>query len=159
MKQFMCCIALIALFFVAGCEKKDDGSAGMMSPEEIGQTAEQVAEQTQQAVTAFKVKAEDVMADLDQSVEQVKQKAASLEKNQLQPYVDQYRNLISEKKDEIAALADQIKQTPMAEMLSEKTQALKDRMVQYSDELAALQERLAVYLNRLTTSGDNSESE
>ncbi len=157
MKQIIRCILFTALLVTAGCKKGDDGAVEMMTPEEIGDSAEQVAENTQEAVEALTVKAEDVMADLGQSVEQIKEKAANFEAEQLQAYVDEYKDIILEKKDQVAQLTEQLKEMSMTEMMSDKAKALKEKMSQYSTELESLKARYQVYLDKLTAIRKGSE--
>jgi len=158
---FMMAIAMIAL---TGCRKKDDGTTEVMSKEEVAekthdvakQTTEKAAQVTQQAeeaVSAIAVKAEDVMSDLNQSVQAIKERVAEFDKTQLLAYVDQYKTVILEKKDQIAALTEQIKAIPMTEMMGNKTLALKEQLGKYTQEFNALKERYTVYLDKLKEYG------
>lgn len=87
------------------------------------ETTKQVAEKTRATVRAL---TDEVMGDLNQSVEQIKEKVPGFDKNQLLAYADQYKTLILEKKDQIAALSEQIKTIPFTEMMGDKAKALKE---------------------------------
>lgn len=156
------------LLIGSGCKKKADGSVEMMSPDEVAeqtqvvatQTVEkaeevrqQVADKTREAVSMLTVKAEDVMGDLNQSVESLKEKVASFDQTQLQAYADKYKELITEKKDQIASLTEQIKAIPISDMMGEKTLALKEQLGKYTQQITALKERYTVYLDKLKDSG------
>lgn len=163
-----------ALLLGAGCRKQEKTSEAMSQekaaekprqvatppmeqPATVGQKAEaaakQVTEQAEAAVSTLKVKAEDVMGDLNQSVDAIKDKVAEFDKTQLLAYVDQYKTVILEKKDQIAALTEQIKAIPMTEMMGEKTLALKEQLGKYTQDFTALKERYTVYLDKLKEYG------
>ena len=164
MKQIVFYALAAGLALSAGCRKGEDGTTEMMSAEEVADTtqaaavqatekAAEVTEQAEAAVSAVAVKAEDVMADLNQSVEQIKEKVAAFDKTQVLAYAEQYKNVLLEKKDQIAELTGQLKGLSMTEMMGDKAQALKDQIAQYTDQFAALKERYSVYLEKLETFG------
>jgi len=120
------------------------------------QTTEKVAEATakaEAAVSALTVKAEDVMDDLNQSVEEIKQKVAGFDKTQVLAYVDQYKSVLLEKKEQVADLTSQLKGLSMTEMVGDKAKVLKDQIAQYSGEFSGLKERYSVYLQKLEEFG------
>ncbi len=171
MKIFAICAMALLLIAATGCSKQTDTPADTMSTEAgTANTApaskemapesapsesvtEKIADESREAVSTLKVKTEDIMADLEQSIDALKQKAASFDQSQLQAYVDTYKEMILDKKDQIAEVGAKIKELPLTEMMGEKARALKEQMSQYSDELEALKERADVYLNLLKTGG------
>jgi hypothetical protein len=164
MKQ-MAFYALAALLVLgAGCRKGEDGTTEVMSAGEVADTtqaaavqatekAAEVTEQAEAAVKAVTVKAEDVMADLNQSVEQIKEKVAAFDKTQVLAYAAEYKNVLLEKKDQIADLSGQLKGLSMTEMMGDKAKALKDQLAEYSEQLAGLKDRYSVYLEKLEEFG------
>ena len=164
MKRIVFYALATSLIMVASCKKGEDGSTEMMSAGEVAdktqevavQTTEKVAEVTEKAeaaVSALTVKAEDVMADLNQSVEQIKEKVAAFDKTQVLSYVDQYKNVLLEKKDQIADLTEQVKGLSMTEMMGDKAKAIKTQLAQYSDQFAGLKDRYSIYLQKLEEFG------
>jgi len=164
MKRILFMALAAGLLSGTGCKKQEDGSTAMMSPEEMAektqaaavQTTEKAAEATakaEAAVSAFTVKAEDVMGDLNQSVEEIKQKVAGFDKTQVLAYVDQYKTVLLEKKDQVADLTAQLKSLPVTEMMSDKAKALKNQLSQYGGEFSGLKERYSVYLQKLEEFG------
>lgn len=164
MKQMVFHALAVVLILGAGCKKKDDGSTEMMSAEEIAdktqeaavqaaEKAAEVTEKTKKAVTELTVQAEDVMGDLNKSVEQVKEKVATFDKTQLMAYANTYKDVILEKKDQLDALAEKLKGLSAMELIGEKGKALKNQLTQYTDQLNALKERYAVYLEKLEAFG------
>lgn len=175
MKQIVYYALAAGLVLAAGCKKGEDGTTEVMSSEEVVEKTKEVAVQTTEkaaevtakaeevtkevtakteaAVAALNVQAEDVMADLNQSVEQIKEKVAGFDKTQLLAYADQYKNVLLEKKDQIADLTEQLKGLSMSEMMGEKSKQIKDQMAKYTGEITALKERYTVYLDKLETFG------
>ena len=148
------------LLFGAGCKKKEDGTTELMSADEVTEKAAEITEKaediTQQAtaaVSAFSVKAEDVMADLNQSVQAIQKKVAHFDKAQAMAYVNEYKTVILEKKDQLATVSDKLKSLSMSDMITDKGMALKDQLSQYSTQFRALKERYVVYYNKLEEFG------
>lgn len=163
------------LVLCAGCEKSEDGATETVSsrevaektqkpaapvaekpaepvaekPAEITQKADEITKQAAAAVSSFTVKAEDVMGDLNQSVEEIKTKVSALDQNQLLAYATTYKDVILEKKDQIVDITNKIKSLSMTDALGEKGMALKDQLTQYTDQLSGLKERYGVYLDAL----------
>ena len=146
MKQIVFYALATVLILGTSCKKGEDGTTEVMS-------AAEVTEQAEAAVSAITVKAEDVMADLNQSVEQIKEKVAAFDKTQVLAYADQYKTVLLEKKDQIADLTGQLKGLSMTEMMGDKAKALKEQIAQYSEQLTALKDRYSVYLNKLEEFG------
>ncbi len=164
MKRILFMALTAGLLSGAGCKKQEDGSTEMMSPEEVAEKTQAVAVQTTEkaaeatakaeaAVSALTVKAEDVMSDLNQSVEEIQQKVAGFDQTQVLAYVDQYKAVLLEKKDQIAELTGQLKSLPMTEMMGDKAKALKDQIAQYGDQFSGLKDRYSVYLQKLEEFG------
>jgi len=164
MKKILFMALAAGLLSGVGCKKQEDGSTTMMSSEEMVektqaaavQTTEKAAEATakaEAAVSALTVKAEDVMGDLNQSVEEIKEKVAGFDKTQVLAYVDQYKAVLLEKKDQLADLTGQLKSLPVTEMMGQKATALKSQISQYGDEFLGLKERYSVYLQKLEEFG------
>lgn len=149
----------------AGCTKKnEDGTTELMSTEEVAvktqetavevtEKAAEVTEKATAAVSALSVKAQDVMGDLNQSVEEIKKKVAGFDKAEVVAYADTYKDVILEKKDQLVALTEKAKGLSMTEMLGEKGKALKNQLAQYTDQLKGLKERYDVYLDKLKEYG------
>lgn len=161
-----------AVVLATGCTKKnEDGTTELMSTEEVvvktqetavqvtekaadvTEKAEEVTQQATAAVNAITVKTEDVMGDLNQSVEEIKEKVAGFDKTQLLAYADKYKDVLFEKKDQLTALTEKVKDLSMTEMIGEKGKALKDQLTQYTDQFNGLKERYGIYLDKLKTFG------
>lgn len=171
MKIFAFGALALVLLMATGCKKKDNNSTETMNMEEASQSAtemtptvaesmepvedtteavvQKVTEASKEAVSALQIKAEDVAADLKQSVDDLKQKAATFDTTQLQAYVEKYTEMIRDKKDQLEAETAKLKEIPVTEMMGEKAKAIKEQLAQYTDELAALKDRSAVYIDQL----------
>ncbi len=157
MKQIIFYVLAASLTLATGCKKGEDRTTEMMSSEEVVEKPQEVAVQTTEkaeaVVSELTVKAEDVMDDLNQSVAEIKQKVAGLDKTQVLAYGDQYKNVLLEKQQQIADLTGQLKGLSVTEMMGDKAKGLKDQMAQYSDQLAGLKDRYSVYLEQLEAFG------
>ncbi|MCF7818263.1 MAG: hypothetical protein K9M54_10315 [Kiritimatiellales bacterium] len=176
MKQVVFYALAAGLVLGGGCTKKnEDGTSETMSAKEVAvktqetavkatakasemtakaaEATKQATQKTQEAVSSLTVKAEDVMGDLNQSVEQIKEKVAGFDKTQLLAYADTYKDVIIEKKDQLAGLTDTLKGLSMTEMLGDKGKALKGQLSQYTDQLGGLKDRYGIYLDKLKTFG------
>lgn len=167
MKKVIFYALLTGLVVFAGCKRNEDGSTELMSATEVAEKsqetavavaektaeatekAEEVTKQATAAVSSFAVKAEDVMGDLNQSVEQIKQKVSGFDKTQILSYADKYKDVLLEKKDQLAELTSKIKGLSMTEAMGEKGKVLKDQLAQYSDQFNGLKERYSIYLDKL----------
>lgn len=165
--------ALVAgLVLGAGCSKEnEDGTTEMMSAEEVAEKtqetavqvtekaaevtekAEEVTKQATEAISSLTVKAEDVMADLNKSVEQIKEKVAAFDKTQLLGYADTYKDVILEKKGQLDTLTEKVKGLSAMELIGEKGKALKSELTQYTEQLTGLKDRYNVYLGKLQEFG------
>ena len=168
MKRVVFYALATVMVLTIGCTKKnEDGTTEQMSADEVAvktqetvvQVTEKAADVTEkveevtQAVNAFTVKAEDVMGDLNQSVEEIRQKVSGFDKTQLLAYANQYKDVILEKKDQLMALTEQVKSLSMTEMLGEKGKVLKDQLEKYTDQLNSLKARYSIYLDKLQEFG------
>ncbi len=167
MKQIVFYALTAGLVLASGCKKNKEGQTELMTPEEIADTTEQVAEKTAEvtqkaedmtkkataAVSSFSVKAEDVMGDLNKSVEEIKQKAAGFDKAQILGYANTYKDVLLEKKGQISALTDKVKGLSMTDLLGEKGKALKGQLAQYTDQFNTLKDRYSIYLEKAKAFG------
>lgn len=120
--------------------------------------AQTVTQTLATAQTALTVTPEQVLAELNQPVADVKTKAASLGQSELLAYANTYKTLIVEKKDQLASLTASLKSLPMSDLFSAKGKAIKDQLAQYTTQLSGLKERYSVYLDGLKALGVNLSS-
>ena len=179
MKRILFISGVAGLLLTTSCTKKnEDGGAKPNAPKEVAvktqpvaapvvertkvttqkmtvttEKAEKVTQQATEAINTMAVKAENVMGDLDQSVAEIKQKVSGYDPNQLLAYADQYKDVILEKKDQLAGLSEKLKGLSMSELIGEKGKALKTQLTQYTNQLGALKERYEVYLGKLKELG------
>lgn len=176
-------IAAAGLIFSTGCSKQEEPAAqkapsneAVTQPIQIAAPAtnppptvkEQVVtavtsireqavvagtETVEKAKTAVRVTSEDVLADLKLSPEEVKTKAAGCDQSQLTAYADGYRQVLSEKKQELASLSEKLKGLQVTDMLGEKGKSLKTQISEYTSQLSGLKERYGIYLDLLKKFG------
>ncbi len=107
------------------------------------------------AQTIPSISPEQVLAELNQPVADIKTKAAALGQPELLAYANTYKTLILEKKDQLASLTSSLKSLPMSDMFSAKGKAIKDQLSQYTTQLAGLKARYGIYLDQLKALGVN----
>ena len=155
MKKIVFSALAATLLLGAGCKKKEDGTTELMTATEVTEKAEEVTQKATAAVSSFSVKAEDVMADLNQSVQEVKKKVENFDKTQLTAYVSEYKTVILEKKDQVSALSEKIKGLSVMEIAGEKGKALKAELSKYTEQFVELKKRYLVYYEKLEEYGVN----
>lgn len=169
MKQIVFYALASALVLGAGCSRENnDGTTETTMPEERAEDVQEtpivaaektkevtgeVAEKTKEAVAAVTVKAEDVMDDLNQSIAAVKEKAAAFDKDQLMAYTATYKDVILEKKEQVAALTAKVKGLSAMELIGDKGKALKAELTKCTEQLGGLKDRYNVYLEQLGAFG------
>lgn len=121
--------------------------------EQAKTAAVDMTEKAQSAIKNFTVSKDDVMAELDQPVADLKAKVETLAQPELLAYAGTYKDVLLEKKDQLAGLTSQLKGLPMGDMLGEKGKAIKDQISQYTTQFNGLKERYGVYLDKLKSLG------
>jgi len=176
MKQAIFYALAAGLVLSAGCSKKEEKPAAQTvsaekpaMPTTMSQATGKVAAVTAQAQaatkevvqkveavkTALAVKPDQVMAELNQPIADIKTKVASLGQPELMAYANTYKDVIVANKDKLASLTSSLKGLPMSDMIGEKGIAIKNQVRQYTTQLAGLKERYSVYLDMLKKLGGN----
>ena len=151
---------LIAIAFIIGSgfwgkDKNDkttlpDTASLTESADAMSQAA---IEKTKKAAAKINVESAELIADLGKTTEEIKQKIAGMDQAKTLAYVNQYKQVFLEKKDEIAAATTELKEIPWKEKLGEKSKALKNQITEYSTQLNGLKEQSAFYLEKLESYG------
>lgn len=115
--------------------------------------AQGLSQKAQTLMKELTVNKDDVMAELDQPVDAIKAKVADLGQPALMAYAGTYKDVLLEKKDQLAGLTSQLKALPMGDMFGEKGKAIKDQVSQYTSQLSGLKDRYSVYLDKLKALG------
>lgn len=173
MKQAIFYALAAGLVLSAGCSKKEEPAkvipkepVAQQTPAAPAQVTEKVtaiatqaqaitkdvAQKVEAVKSALTVKTEQVMAELNQPVADIKAKVASLGQPELLANANAYKDVILAKKDQLASLTSQLKSLPMSDMLV-KGKAIKDQLSQYTTQLSGLKERYGVYLDMLKKLG------
>jgi hypothetical protein len=165
MKQVVFYALAAGLVLSSGCSKKEEAASKEAMPAAtVAEQAQAVtaqaqavtkeaARKAQAAVSALTVKSEEVMAELNLPVADIKTKAAGYGQSELLGYANAYKDVILAKKEQWTALTQTLKGLPMADMIGEKGKAIKAELSQYNTQLAGLKERYSVYLDLLKKFG------
>lgn len=120
---------------------------------EVSQQAEAIKEKAGEVMKSFNVKAEDVMADLNLPIKELKAKVATFDQAQVLGYVTQYKDVILAKKDELMGATASLKELPFTKKFGAQGRALKKQLSGYKSELSGLKDRYGVYLDQLKAFG------
>ena len=157
MKQVIFYAVAAGLILNTGCSKQEEPaevSAPKTTLTEQAQTvAKDLTQKAQTVMNELSISKDDIMAELDVPVANIKEKVANLGQPALMTYASTYKDVILEKKDQLAGLTEQLKALPMGDMLGEKGKAIKDQVSQYTSQFNALKDRYNVYLDKLKALG------
>ena len=157
MKHCSVYAVLAALILTTGCTKKnEDGTTEIMSTEEVVEKVQTTTLEVAEKAEILAVKAEEVMSDLNMSVADIKTKVASYDVNKLTAYAGTYKEVILEKKDQIAAMKDKVTGLSMTDALGEKGKALKSQLAQYTDQSRSSSSSASIPTSRATSSSTSS---
>ena len=127
-------------------------SAGDAS-EKASAMSQEAMEKTKKAAAAIQVKSEELLGDLGKTTEQIKQKISEMDQAETLAYVNQYKQVFIEKKDEIAAASMQLKELPWKEKMGAKSKELQKKISEYATQLDGLKTQSAFYLEKLESYG------
>lgn len=146
--QTMTIVLLAALVMVWGCSKKD-------SPPQAGQETEDT--QAPGMVESVKdTAAKDGFSmeiDLEATVADLKAEAAQMDIESLKEVAAKYKETIQTNEAEMKALMEKLSAIPLTEKLGDEAKALTADIKTLTDTVAALQERLGVYVDALKAKG------
>lgn len=112
-----------------------------------------VTDQAQSVIKNFTVSKEEVLAEINLPIADLKTKVETLAQPELLAYANTYKDVLLEKKDQLASLTSQLKGLPMSELLGAKGKAIKNQISQYTSQFTGLKERYDVYLDKLKSLG------
>jgi hypothetical protein len=115
--------------------------------------AQELSQKVQTTISELTVNKDDVMADLNLPVADIKTKAAGCGQPELLAYANTYKEVLLEKKNQLAALTETMKGMPIADLFGEKGKVLKAEVSHYTAQFAGLKERYSVYLDLLKKYG------
>ena len=92
-------------------------------------------------------------ADENRPISEVKAEAEKMDVGELKAMAMKYKNAIVAKEPEIRKLADQLKEIPIAKMLGPEAKDIKAEIEALNKSVSALNERFAVYHDKLKEKG------
>jgi polyhydroxyalkanoate synthesis regulator phasin len=123
--------------------------------EQAKTAAADITEKAQSAIKSFPVSKDEVLAEINQPIADLKAKVETLAQPELMAYASTYKDVLLEKKDQLAGLTSQLKGLAIGDILGEKGKAIKDQISQYTAQFNQLKERYGVYLDKLKSLGAN----
>jgi hypothetical protein len=170
MKKVLCQALAAGLILSAGCSKKEEPAPNPPAAPETTLTEQaqaiskdltkkaeattrNVAQKIEAVKSALPVKPDQILAELNQPVADIKANVATMGQPELMAYANAYKDVIVANKDKLAGLTSSLKGLPMADLLGEKGIAIKNQLSQYTAQIAGLKERYGVYLDKLKALG------
>ena len=95
------------------------------------------------------VSKEEVLAELEKPVEDIKTKAAALDPAKLTAYLYQYSHVIADSQAKVADYTQQVKDLKFTQKFSKEGKELKAQLDNYTTQFNDLSEQASVYLNSL----------
>ena len=142
-------ILLIALVLVFGCSKKDkpqpSGQPETDAPSTLDTLKEAAVEAVKESFT--------MEIDLEKTVADLKAEAAQMDIESLKEVATKYKEAMVVKETELKALLEKLSAVPLTEKMGKEAQAITGEIKILTDGVAALQERLQVYIDALTAKG------
>lgn len=91
--------------------------------------------------------------DENKPLSEIKAEAQDMSVKNLQNIIEKYKSAMAEKKKEIDALSEKIKEIPLKEMLGEEAKLLRKESGELKDSLKALKDRMNLYIAELKKQG------
>jgi hypothetical protein len=115
-------------------------------------TADAVAK-AKKAAESITVKKEEILADLDKPLEEIKQKVAGMDAARLVAYAGKYGEVFADSQAKIADYTDQLKALKWTEKLGEKGKEIKGQLATYTDQFAGLKQQAGLYMDKIKATG------
>lgn len=165
MKKLGLLIMAVAFVLGSGFLGKDkDGSVAVPGMDEISKQAgeatkqaeamtQEAAEKAKKAAASINVKTEEIMADLDKTIDEMKAKVAGMDKARLVAYASKYTDVFADTQDQIAALKGKLKDLKWTEKLGAKGRELKKQISTYNEQFKGLKQQCGLYIDKLESYG------
>ena len=92
-------------------------------------------------------------ADTEITVAEAQEASSAMSVDDLKGTVAEYESAIKAKMDEMAPLKDKLTAIPLTEQMGDEAKALQADIAKVTEDMAALKERLAVYMAALKEKG------
>jgi hypothetical protein len=129
------CLVALSSLALGGCAKKPGQTSSSSAPPTATGTAVSIA------------------ADAEKPVAEVQTQAQTMSLADLRATALEYAQAISVKREDLQKLLAQVKEIPVAEVLSEKAKTLKAEVQKIESSIKDLTDRFQVYYNQLKEKG------
>lgn len=139
----------------SGIEKQanDVAVAASAKADEMTKQAEDLSakaiEKIKEQAAKLTVSKEEVLADLQKPLEDIKTKAAAMDPAKLTAYLGQYSAVFADAQAKVTEYTQQVKDLKWTQKFSAKGKELKSQLSKYSDQFNGLKEQAGVYLEKL----------
>jgi polyhydroxyalkanoate synthesis regulator phasin len=94
-------------------------------------------------------------ADTETPVADLESEASTMSVDDLKAKALEYKDAIEAKMQEIEPITEKLKEIPLTEKMGEEAQALQSDIAALTQDVSALKERLAVYIDALKEQGES----
>ncbi|MDZ8118363.1 hypothetical protein [Pontiella agarivorans] len=139
----------------SGIEKKADevAAAASAKAEEMTGQAENLSakaiEKIKEQAAKLGVSKEEVLADLQKPLEEIKTKVAAMDPAKLTAYLGQYASVFADAQTNVTEYTQQVKDLNWIQKFTTKGKELKTQLEQYTTQFNGLKEQAGVYLEKL----------
>jgi len=121
--------------------------------QEAGELSAKAMEAAKKKAASMKISSEEIIGDLDKTVDQLKQKVSGMDSATVMAYVSQYSTVFSDTQNKISELTGQVKNLKWTEKLGSKGKELKGQLATYTDQFKALKNQCTVYVDKFKSYG------
>ena len=120
---------------------------------QAGEMSEKAIKKAKKAAASMDVKQEEILADLNKSLAEIKQKVAGMDTAKLVAYANKYTEVFADNKNQIADYTAKLKDLKWTEKLGSKGKELKGQLKDYQAQYEGLKGQCTVYMNKLKSCG------
>jgi uncharacterized coiled-coil DUF342 family protein len=111
------------------------------------------AEKAKKAAESITVKKEEIIADLDKNIDEIKTKVAGMDTAKLIAYANTYGDVFADTQNKINEYTAQVKDLKFKEKFSAKGKELKNQLSTYKGRFDGLKEQCKLYTDKLESYG------
>jgi cell division septum initiation protein DivIVA len=143
----------------AAAEKKANEVAAQASAEadkmtQQASTMSEVADiKIKEAAAKMNVPKEEILADLEKPLADIKTKVEAMDPVKLTAYLNQYNNVLTDSQAKVSDYTQQVKDLKFTQKFSKKGKEAKAQLEKYTGQYSGLKEQGSVYLSKLTSFG------
>ncbi len=121
--------------------------------QQAGEMSDKAIKKVKKAAASMDIKKEEILADLDKSIAEIKQKVSGMDTAKLVAYANKYTELFSDTQTQVTDYTAKLKELKWTEKMGSKGKELKGKLKEYQAQYSGLKEQCTVYLDKLKAYG------